>query len=57
MRQRPDREMLVLCGHTHGGGFHRPLPNLGVITGAAEYFQPTVQRVLDLGSGARLPAA
>lgn len=30
----------VLCGHTHGGGFARVLPNLVVHTQAAEYGSP-----------------
>lgn len=41
--RRPDREVTVLCGHTHGGGERRPLPNLRVVTGAARYGQPEVQ--------------
>lgn len=42
-----DRRVTVLCGHTHGGGESRPLPNLHVITGAAEYGRPEV-RVLEI---------
>lgn len=48
MRAHPDKEMLVLCGHTHGGGEARILPNLRVLTGAAEYHHPRVQKFLDL---------
>src|SRR5579883_2536548 len=40
MRERPDRRMTVLCGHTHGEGTATPLPNLTVYTGAAEYGAP-----------------
>ena len=43
MRGRPDRRMSVLCGHTHGRGEYRPLPNLVVRTGAAEYGFPALQ--------------
>jgi Icc protein len=43
-----DREILVLCGHTHGGGTILPLPNLRVITGPAEYGAPGLQAVFDL---------
>lgn len=45
---RPDRELTVLCGHTHGGGECRPLPNLHVLTGEAVYRRPQVQRVLEM---------
>lgn len=43
-----DREILVLCGHTHGGGTADVRPNLRVITGPAEYGSPGVQQVLEL---------
>jgi Icc protein len=45
---RVDREILVLCGHTHGGGTVEIRRNLRVITGAAEYGSPTLQQVFDL---------
>jgi len=48
MRSRPDRKMLVLCGHTHSSGVTHPLPNLEVRTGGADYGAPMVQTVLDL---------
>jgi predicted MPP superfamily phosphohydrolase len=48
MRSRPDKEMLVLCGHSHGEGSFDALPNLKVLTGGAEYGAPKVQRVLEL---------
>lgn len=44
--RRPDRQITVLCGHTHSGGECRPLPNLHVVTGAAEYGRPVVQTPL-----------
>jgi len=47
MRARPDRELLVLCGHTHGSGQTQPLDNLRVLTGGAEYRQPTIQQVFE----------
>lgn len=50
MRPRPDRELLVLCGHTHGSGTLQILPNLKVITGGAQYGCPAMQRVFDLES-------
>jgi predicted phosphohydrolase len=49
MQSRPDREMTVLCGHTHGAGEAQILPNLRVITGGAEYGAPVIQRVFDVG--------
>ena len=36
MRSRPEQRMLVLCGHTHGRGVARILPNLVVKTGGAD---------------------
>jgi Icc protein len=48
MSHRPDRELIVLCGHTHGGGEAQILPNLRVVTGGAQYRYPKVQAVLDI---------
>ncbi len=48
MMAHPERELLVLCGHTHGAGRAQILPNLLVLTGGAEYGAPTVQRVFEL---------
>jgi 3',5'-cyclic AMP phosphodiesterase CpdA len=47
MRQRPDRKMTVLCGHTHGGGGAQILDNLVVQTGTATYGEPVVQQVFE----------
>jgi predicted phosphohydrolase len=49
---RPDRQIEVLCGHTHGGGTAQVRPNLVVRTGGAEYGEPRVQAVLALGAPA-----
>ena len=49
MRARPDRQMTVLCGHTHGAGEAEILPNLRVSTGGAVYGEPEVQRVFEVG--------
>jgi 3',5'-cyclic-AMP phosphodiesterase len=43
-----DRELLVLCGHTHGGAGVQVRPNLRVVVGAAEYGQPVTQDVIDV---------
>lgn len=48
MRARPDRELLVLCGHTHGAGVAKVLPNLEVRTGGAEYGAPRLQGLIEV---------
>jgi 3',5'-cyclic-AMP phosphodiesterase len=48
MTKHPDHKMTVLCGHTHGDGTVRILPNLEVVTGSATYGAPEIQRILDL---------
>lgn len=45
----PGRALTVVCGHTHGAGEARPLPNLRVLTGAAVYRRPALAQVLELG--------
>ncbi len=42
---RPKVEATVLCGHTHGGGEARILPNLRVLTGEADYGAPVARLV------------
>jgi 3',5'-cyclic-AMP phosphodiesterase len=48
MRDFPQRQLTVFCGHTHSPGECRPLPNVQILTGGAKYGGPTVQRVLEL---------
>lgn len=48
MDAHPDRELLVLCGHTHGGGAVQVRPNLRVVVGTAEYGRPVVQEVVEV---------
>ena len=48
MEAHPDRELLVLCGHTHGEGEVHILPNLFVRTGGARYGAPRLQDILDI---------
>ena len=48
MRDHPDRKLTVLCGHTHGAGTCRILPNLSVRTGGAAYGSPEIQTVLQV---------
>ncbi|MBL8196932.1 MAG: metallophosphoesterase, partial [Blastocatellia bacterium] len=46
MSDHPEKEMLVLCGHTHGEGQAKILPNLLVKTGAAIYGKPHLQELI-----------
>jgi 3',5'-cyclic AMP phosphodiesterase CpdA len=48
MADHPHGELTVLCGHTHGLGECRVLPNLRVLTGGAEYGRPRLQRVIEI---------
>ena len=41
-------QMLVLCGHTHGGGEIQVAENLRVVTGPAEYGRPEIQQVFQV---------
>ena len=51
MQSRPECNLTVLCGHTHGNGTAQILPNLLVKTGGAEYGQPALQEVILVGQG------
>jgi hypothetical protein len=48
MGEHPDRQLTVFCGHTHSPGECRPLSNLRILTGAAEYGHPRIQQVFEL---------
>ena len=48
MQAHPQSRLLVLCGHTHGGGELKLLENLHVLTGEAEYGKPAIQQVVDI---------
>lgn len=48
MLERPGKKMTVLCGHTHGSGVARILPNLEVKTGGARYGKPQIQEILSV---------
>lgn len=48
MDDYPNRSLTVLCGHTHSAGSYEPRPGVLVLTGAAEYGAPVVQRVLEV---------
>lgn len=43
MSKHPNKNMTILCGHTHSGGFSQILPNISVRTGGAVYGQPNIQ--------------
>jgi Icc protein len=47
-RTHPHRRLEVFCGHTHGLGKCRPLRNLYIHTGGAEYGEPQIQNVLEI---------
>ena len=49
MERHPEHRLTVLCGHTHGRGECRILPNLDVLTGGARYGRPAIERVLEIG--------
>ena len=44
----PDCKLTVLCGHTHNEGVVRPLPNVEIITGDAEYQHPRICRFFEV---------
>jgi len=44
----PNCQILVLCGHTHGGGEIQAAENLRVVTGQAEYGKPEIQQIIDV---------
>jgi len=48
MNSEPERNMTVLCGHTHAGGTCQIAPNLFVKTAGARYKHPRVEEVLEI---------
>lgn len=49
----PEQQILVLCGHSHGAGSFKPLPNLEVRTGGwpegvQDYGNPLVQQTIEV---------
>ena len=47
-RSYPKCQILVLCGHTHGGGEIQVAENLRVVTGPAEYGRPEIRQVFEV---------
>jgi len=39
-------EFSVFCGHTHGEAHYKPLNNLAINVGGAEYHQPVIQKII-----------
>jgi predicted phosphohydrolase len=48
MPEFPNRKLTVLCGHTHNTGVTRPLDNVEIITGEAEYGDPQIVRTFEV---------
>jgi 3',5'-cyclic AMP phosphodiesterase CpdA len=48
LRAHPDRQLTVLCGHTHSAGFLQAGPNLRVITAPAIYGRPGLAGVIEV---------
>lgn len=48
MERHPELRMTVLCGHTHHAGEADILPNLHVLTAAAEYGNPRLAKVISV---------
>lgn len=46
MVKHPQCSLTVLCGHTHGEGYAKILPNLEVKTGGAVYGHPRIQELI-----------
>lgn len=48
MSKNPNKRLLVLCGHTHSSASYRPLSNLHVLTGYAQYRAPDLAGIINL---------
>ncbi len=44
MSDHPSQQLFVHAGHSHSRAFYKPLPNISVIVGAAEYGDPSFER-------------
>lgn len=47
-QKNPDKEITVLCGHTHGRGYYEARQNLRVHTGGAVYRYPQFEATLNI---------
>lgn len=43
--ENPDKEIVALCGHSHGEAEVKPMPNLLCYTGPARYRHPAIARI------------
>lgn len=48
MGSAPEKQLLVLCGHTHQKAEYQPLPNVKVHVGAAKYGRPRIQNTVEI---------
>jgi Icc protein len=48
MSRFPDRQLTLLCGHTHSPGETQPLDNVHIYTGGAVYGTPAIARVFSI---------
>ena len=48
MKDYPERNLTVLCGHTHSLAFVQPIPNLTVHAGSAAYGAPDIQMSIEV---------
>jgi len=48
MKANKDKQLTVLCGHTHSSAYFKPLPNLTVLTGKANYYKPKIYTAIAL---------
>jgi hypothetical protein len=48
MKQNPERQLTVLCGHTHSKAEVEMLNNLMVFAAHAEYGKPEIQKVFNI---------
>lgn len=48
MEDRPEKQMRVLCGHTHGSGETDILANLRASTGGAKYGRPAINEIFEI---------
>ena len=48
MLEYPEKQMTVLCGHTHSSGQTQILDNLKVLTGKSSYGEPELQQIVEV---------
>ncbi len=48
MAEYPNKQLTVLCGHTHGKGEAKITENIFTKTGGAQYKKPTIQEIIEI---------